>query len=282
MKTRTNIMLTVALIFALSAYVAAFAQGPAGRRGATAGARGEARQKWMQTLTQEQRTELQAKMKEMRAAGKTPEEVRAAMTEMLKGWNVEMPQGRGARGEGKGQQQGMGRHFMQQLTPDQRAQLEAKVTELKAAGKTPEEIRAAVAEMLKGWGVEAPAARAGGQRGQGLARMPKLTDEQRTQVQAKMKELRQAGKTREEIHAAIAEMLKGWGIEAPAVGAGRQAGQGQRGMLQGVGQRLNPEQRTELQAKMKELRAAGKTREEIHAAITEMLKGWNIEPPAAK
>ncbi|MHB8997556.1 MAG: hypothetical protein ACYC63_20105, partial [Armatimonadota bacterium] len=240
MKTRTNVMLMVALVFALSAFVAAFAQGPAGRRGAAAGARGEARQKWMQTLTQEQRTELQAKMKEMRAAGKTPEEVRAAMTEMLKGWGVEMPQGRAGQrarngegngqqqglGEGKGRRQGMGRNFMQQLTPDQRTQLEAKVTELKAAGKTPEEIRAAIAEMLKGWGIEAPAARGDGQRGQGLAGMPKLTDEQRTQVQAKMKELREAGKTREEIHAAIAEMLKGWGIEAPAAGAGRQPGQG--------------------------------------------------------
>jgi uncharacterized membrane-anchored protein len=275
MKTRMNVMLMVALVFALSACVAAVAQAPAAGKGTAAGANREARQKWMQTLTEEQRTQLQAKMKEMRAAGKTREEIKAAVAEMLKGWGVEMPQGQAAKGHGKGQQQGMGRQVMEKLTPDQRAQLEAKVNEMKAAGKTPEEIRAAIAELLKGWGIEAPAAGAG--RGKGPAGMAKLTDEQRTEVQAKIKELKAAGKTQQEIRAAVAEMLKGWGIEAPAAGAGKQAGQGRAWMAQ-----LTAEQRAQVQAKMKEMKAAGKTREEIRAAVMEMLKGWNIEPPAAK
>lgn len=275
MKLRMNLLLMIgALVFALSSCIVANAQAPAADKGAAAGQR----QKLMQSLTAEQRTQLQQKMKEMREQGKKREEIRAAVAEMLKGWNIEMPAARAAKGQGrgggKGPGLGMNKQFLANLTPDQRTQLEAKVNELKAAGKTPEEIRAAVGELLKGWGIEPPVA--GGQRGQGPAWMGQLTEDQRAQVQAKMKEMKAAGKTQQEIRAAVMEMLKGWGIQAP------QGRQGQGGMLQGVADKLTPDQRQQLQAKMKEMRQAGKTREEIHTAIAEMLKGWGIAPPAAK
>jgi Spy/CpxP family protein refolding chaperone len=222
MKIRMNLLLIIgAMVFALSTCIIANAQAPAAGKDAAAGDR----KKLMQSLTPEQRAQLQQKMKEMREQGKKREEIRAALAEMLKGWNIEMPAGRAAKGEGKGAGKGAGmgmnKQFLANLTPDQRAQLEAKVNELKAAGKTPEEIRAAVAELLKGWGIEAPAGGPGRQDGRGPAWMGQLTEEQRAQVQAKMKEMRAAGKTQQEIHAAVMEMLKGWGIQAPATPAAK-------------------------------------------------------------
>lgn len=271
MKKRMNVLLVIgAMVFALSACAVANAQDA--NNGAGAGAKKHGQRKWMQSLTQEQRTQVQAKMKEMRAAGKTPEEIKAAIAEMLKGWNIQMPQAGEGRRAGKGQPV-VGKQILEKLTPDQKTQLEARVNELKAAGKTPAEIRAAVAELLKGWGIELPA----GRQGQMAGLMAKLTPDQRAQLQAKMKEMKAAGKTQPEIRAAMLEMLKGWGIEAPAAGAGKHQGQGG-----GVMAQLTADQRAQVKAKIQELKAAGRTREEIHAAIAAMLKGWGIEPPAAK
>ncbi len=176
-------------------------------------------------LTPEQREQVIAKIKEMRAQGKAPEEIQAAIAEMLKAWGIEPPVG--ARGPGLG---GLGKQgWLGQLTPEQRQQVTAKVKELREQGKTPQEIHAAVLEMLKGWGIEPPV----GARGPGLGGLGKqgwlgqLTPEQRQQVTAKIKELREQGKAPQEIHAAILEMLKGWGIEPPAAPANLRPGRAQ-------------------------------------------------------
>ena len=226
--------------------------------------KGEARG-FMAQLTADQRAQVLAKIKEMKAAGKTPEEIKAAVAEMLKGWGIDTTPGAGG---------GQGREWMAKLTPEQRDQVQAKIKELRAAGKTPEEIKAAIAAMLKEWGIEGGPGQGAGQAGQLKGILDKLTPEQRTQVLAKIKELKAAGKTREEIKAAVAEMLKGWGVE---VGAG--PGQGQGGPLKALMEKLTPDQRQQVQAKVKELRDAGKTRPEIKAAVLEMLKGWGVEAP---
>jgi hypothetical protein len=220
--------------------------------------------KIMEKLTPEQKTQLQAKIKEMRKAGAKPEEIRAAVAEMLKGWGIEMPKA----GEGQG---GLGKGLMDKLTDEQKTQLQAKIKQMREANAKPEEIKAAVAEMLKGWGIEMPQ-REGAGLGKGI--MDKLTDEQKTQLQAKIKQMREANAKPEEIKAAVAEMLKGWGIEMPAAGEG----QGQ-GMRNGFGANLTEEQRTQLQAKIKEMRQAGAKPEEIRAAVAELFKGWGIEMP---
>jgi len=46
--------------------------------------------------------------------------------------------------------------IMQRLTPDQREQVKTKITELHEEGVEPQEIRKAVREMLKGWGIQLP------------------------------------------------------------------------------------------------------------------------------
>ena len=154
-----------------------------------------------------------------------------------------------------------------QLTPDQQTQLHAKIQEMKAAGATPDQIRDEAYKMVKGWGLD-PGVK------QGPKWMQGLTPEQRAQVLAKVQGLKQAGKTPEEIHAAIVEMLKGWGIQPPA---NMGPGEGKPGRFLA---QLTPEQRRQLRAKYQELQQAGKTPQEIHAAISETLKGWGIQPPA--
>ena len=55
----------------------------------------------------------------------------------------------------------MGR-LTEQLTADQRAELKAKITELKTSGASPEEIHAAIKELLQDAGVEVPPGGQGG------------------------------------------------------------------------------------------------------------------------
>jgi Spy/CpxP family protein refolding chaperone len=228
-------------------------------------------------LTDEQRTQLFTKVDEMKAAGAKPEEIKTAVAELFKGWGVEMPQRLG-RGQGQGGPGGPGKGFGANLTEEQRTQLHAKVKEMRAADAKPEEIKTAVAELFKGWGVEMPqrGQGQGGPGGPGKGLMANLTEEQRTQLQAKIKELRAADAKPEEIHAAVAEMCKGWGVEMPQRGQG-QGGPG--GARNGFGANLTEEQRTQVQAKVKEMRQAGAQPEEIRAAVQELLKGWGVQPP---
>lgn len=109
------------------------------------------------------------------------------------------------------------RGLMRQLTPEQREELNAKLKEMKEAGATPEQIREAVHGLLQGWGVQPPVAREPREGKGGGGIFAQLTPEQRQEVKAKLQELRAAGKTPQEIHAALQELFKGWGIEPPAV-----------------------------------------------------------------
>jgi Spy/CpxP family protein refolding chaperone len=261
------------VLFALGLVVAALAQGN-GEAGAKNKARlqGAGQAAFAEKLTAEQRQQVMAKVKEMREKGAQPEEIRAAVGEMLKGWGIEM-----GPGQGKGPGLGHDKALMEKLTPEQREQLQAKLMELRAKNATPEETKVAVQELLKGWGIEYTLPEKGGPgekgaRGPGQgAKLGQLTPEQRQQVMAKIAEMRAKDAKPEEIRAAVQEMLKGWGIEAkPGEGQGPGAGRGVMGQL-------TPEQRKELQAKVAELRANNATPEEIKKAVGEMLKGWGIE-----
>jgi Spy/CpxP family protein refolding chaperone len=233
------------------------------KRGAGAGAGNPAGV----ALTDDQWTQLEAKLKELRAANAKTGEIRAAVTELFKGWGVAEPQ----RGEG----QGNAARFGANLTEEQRTQLQDKLKELRAANAKPEEIRAAVAELYKGWGIELP------KRGEGQGNAARfganLTDEQRTQLQDKIKELKDKGAKRDEIKAAVEEMYKGWGLEPPQFGAGEKGeGKGQfgRGVIQEMLQGLTDEQRQQVLTKMDEMKKAGSTPEEIRKTIMEMVKGF--------
>ncbi|MCK4417978.1 MAG: T9SS type A sorting domain-containing protein, partial [Candidatus Latescibacteria bacterium] len=146
---------------------------------------------------------------------------------------------------------------------------------------TREEIHTAVAEMLKGYGIEVPEDWPGphGRRGFGPGPggfFEDLTKEQRESIHEKIKEMRDQDATREEIHTAVAEMLKGYGIEVPEDWPGPH---GRGGFGPGPGgffEDLTKEQREAIHEKIKEMRDQSATREEIRAAIDQMLEGFGI------
>jgi len=108
-----------------------------------------------------------------------------------------------------------GKGFLTSLTEEQREAVHSTITKMRDQGASREEIHTAVAEMLKGYGVEPPEHRGEGFPGGRRRFLAELTDEQRGAVQEKVKEMRSQGASRKEIHAAVAEMLKGYGVELP-------------------------------------------------------------------
>ena len=175
---------------------------------AVCGGRGERRghgPRFMEQLTETQREGIHQMVMEMRQAGASREEIHAAVREMLEGWGIGLPE---PRGEGRGP----GPRFMRQLTEEQREAIHQMVIEMRGAGASREEIHAAVREMLEGWGIEVPEHP---HHGHMRKIMEELTDEQREAIHKMVMEMREAGASREEIRAAVREMLEGFGIELP-------------------------------------------------------------------
>jgi len=224
-------------------------------------------------LTEEQREAVQEKIKEMRSQDATREEIRAAKAEMLKGYGIELPENCRLPGGPKGLQSDRG-GFMADLTDEQREAVRVKTKEMRSQDASREEIRAAKAEMLKGYGIELPDNR-GERRGFG----DNLTNEQREAVRVKIKEMRSQGATREEIRAAKAEMLKGYGIELPEKCRLLGGSEGLRHNRGGFMANLTDEQRQALREKTKEMRNQDASREEIRTAVAELLEGYGIELP---
>ena len=217
------------------------------------------------SLTEEQRTALHEKVTEMREAGAAREEILEARRTMLEGYGVELP-------ENFGKRKGRGLNLRDSLTDEQRTALHEKVTEMREAGATREEIFEARRTMLEGYGVELPE-NFGKRGGGGLNLRDSLTEEQRTAIREKMEELKAQGATREEIRTAMGELSKELGIERP-VWRGLRPRRGD-----GPFSNLTEEQRAAIREKVKELRGAGVPREEIRTAIAEMLEGYGIERP---
>jgi hypothetical protein len=87
---------------------------------------------------------------------------------------------------------------------------------MREAGATREEIRDAVHEKLTGWGIEIPEHPGRGEcRGHRGEIFKQLTEEQRRAVHDLVREMREAEATREEVRAAVREMLESFGIELP-------------------------------------------------------------------
>ena len=167
-------------------------------------------------LTEEQREAVQEKTKEMRSQDATREEIRTAVAELLQGYGIELPEKCRLLGGSEGLRHNRG-GFMADLTDEQRQTLREKTKEMQSQGATREEIRAAKAEMLKGYGIEV-SEDWHGPIGFGHGKVgfkANLTDEQKEAVRVKIKEMRSQGATRKEIRAKVAELLEGFGIESP-------------------------------------------------------------------
>ncbi|MFB0517580.1 MAG: FlgD immunoglobulin-like domain containing protein [Candidatus Neomarinimicrobiota bacterium] len=107
------------------------------------------------------------------------------------------------------------------LTDEQQAQVHELVSGMRADGATREEIHAAVADLLAGWGIELPEDYGFGYGPQGpQSLMKQLTEEQRQQIHELVSGMRAEGASREEIHTALATLFDQWGLEWPPLGPG--------------------------------------------------------------
>jgi len=110
-----------------------------------------------------------------------------------------------------------------QLTAEQREAIKSKVSQMKEAEAKPEEIKQTVDQMMQGFGLDL-SQRKGKSRGQGHNPFDQLTKEQKSQVDAKVKEMREADTDRREIRKQVHSMLEGFGLEAPPKKKGGQRG----------------------------------------------------------
>ncbi len=148
------------------------------------------------------------------------------------------------------------------LTVEQKEQIRELIQEMRRAGASRQEIKHAVGALLQEWGFEPPMG-----DNSHPEWMSQLSEEQRQQIRALVKDLKASGATRQEIHAAVTEMLGEWGIEAP-----------QR-PVQNDRPDLSDDQRQELQELIESMREQDKSRKEIHQAVSELFESWGLEAP---
>ena len=97
-------------------------------------------------LTDAQKEEITTTMNELRENGASREEIREAITAKLTEWGIEVPEDN---------PHPMPR-WLQNLTEEQKAELQNLMDELKEKGASHEEIRAEIDAKLQQWGIEIP------------------------------------------------------------------------------------------------------------------------------
>jgi hypothetical protein len=217
-------------------------------------------------LTEDQREAVREKIAEMREQGATREEIHTAASQILEGYGIKLPENWGPPEGPRGFGHGPG-GFWVDLTQEQRQAIQDKMEEMREQGATREEIHTVITEMLEGYGIELPEKGFGWHGPRGFGPWGEcfgvgLTEDQKKTIREKKREMRGQGATREEIHAAVAAMLKSYGIELPEF----------------LGQ-LTEEQRRTIGKTVREMKRKGAACEEIRAAVAEMLQEYGYEVP---
>ena len=118
---------------------------------------------------------------------------------------------------------GMGQGAGNLLTDEQKQELHDLISGMRQDGATREEIKEAVADLFDEWGIEQaenPEGESWHRNWRGVGD-PQLTDEQRETLRTTIREMRQAGATREEIKAAVEALYAEWGLDMPERQIGR-------------------------------------------------------------
>jgi len=100
------------------------------------------RHPWLGELTDDQREELKQTLEDMKEAGATQEEIREAVNAKLDEWGIEVPENPRCS------------NFMDQLTEEQREELQEKMQELRESGASREEMMEARLKLLKEFGID--------------------------------------------------------------------------------------------------------------------------------
>ena len=232
---------------------------------------------WSQ-LTNEQKEQVRAKMQELHQQGATREEIHEAVKAMLNEFGIQIPDNppQGRRGfHSRGNDP-----FIFELTEEQMVELRQLVQEMREQGATRQEIREAANALLQSWNVEIPERpgdgfRRGGKPGMGM--FLDLTQEQRQELRETVSGMRQQNASREEILAAVKNLLSGWGVEIPENFDERfMAGPRRDGAFW---LKLSDEQKQELRDKIRDMLASGGDFEAIHNAMMEQIQQWGYDVP---
>ena len=192
-------------------------------------------------------------------------------------------QARGQDGHPRGQKTRTKRHQVKtskdkqhsQLTAEQWETIKSKVSQMKEAESTSKAIKQTVDQMMQNFGVE-PTQRKGKGRAKRQNPLDQLTEEQKSHIDTKIKEMREAGGNRSEIRKRMGAMLEGFGVDL-SQRKGKRKGQDQNPLDQ-----LTEEQKSQVYAKVKEMREAGTDRREIRNQVHSMLEGFGLKKPQKK
>jgi hypothetical protein len=179
-----------------------------GIRGERGPRNGRGFMKFAGQLTDEQKAEIKDKVKLLRDEGLSRKEIHEEVTKMLKEFGVDVPDDfKGFRGK-RGNRLGRGfMHFSDELNDEQRTAIREKARAMHENGASRKEIHNTITGMLKEYGIEPPE-----EFRKHREMMENLSEEQRKQIRAKMRQMRKDGATREDIHEEMQKMFQDFGV----------------------------------------------------------------------
>lgn len=212
------VMLTVLMIFAISTEVYSqrgqggpgWNQGQSGERGGRGWKQGNWQPPFFSELTEEQRAEIKELIQGLRDQDADRKTIRQAVHDKLTEWGIDFPKFPNVI-----------ERLGEQLTEEQKTELQTLIDGLKAEDADRKTIRSAVHEKLNEWGIERPAKDGKGRRGRMGRRLGHkkifelLDDTQKEEIKDMVKGMRESGASRKEIREAVHAKLNEWGIELP-------------------------------------------------------------------
>jgi LmbE family N-acetylglucosaminyl deacetylase len=100
-----------------------------------------------------------------------------------------------------------------QLSEEQKEAISEMAQAMEEAGEDPHEIHGAIAGKLQELGIEPPAHGFGPHLPPHI--LDQLTEEEQTEIEATIREMREEGADHHEVHEAVSELLKSYGVEEP-------------------------------------------------------------------
>ncbi len=110
---------------------------------------------WMGDLTDDQKQQIQKLVETMREDGASREEINEAVLQQLEEWGIDTSNMQ-TNWTGEDHREPRGAHLLDQLTEEQRDQLQQKIQELRDSGTSREQIRDMVHAQLEEWGIDIP------------------------------------------------------------------------------------------------------------------------------
>jgi len=236
---------------------------------------------FMEQLNDVQKEEIKTMIADMKEDGADRNEIREAVKQKLLEYGIELPE----RSERYGRRGPFGPGLdmvADQLTEEQKTAIKEKIDSMREEGADRKEIREEVRKMLETYGVDLSEQDYRGNRGHRGKRWEflakDLSEEQKTAINDKIATMRKEGTDRTEIRDEIRRMLEGYGVNVPE-SFGDKPPRGMRHGWRHFGADLSDEQKSAIKEKVKSLRESDASREEIHTAVTQMLKDYGIEIP---